>query len=283
MSQKQTEKVLAIRKGQPITVEEVNLTFYPITMNDYEEFIATKDAFLLRQGTLPVKYLPMRFLSAVWAMEADSIMESGTAIGLLDRILRYLYLCLRIEYKPEEVMSTVYCRTDKPTELAYIVVTQNENAVKITPQDFSTYVRPLIAEQNGLELPDESANLDFIRAAQKMAELKQKKANIKLKNDINDLISSVAYQSHIQEKDIANWTVREFEYRRKAIDRDKHFLISAIAETAGFVKFENGNPNPSWCFDKDEEICAGAVSINVLAAHNAVLGDPNAAIVGNKK
>ena len=66
------------------------------------------------------------------------------------------------------------------------------------------------------------------------------------------MLSSVAYLSHVREKEIYQWTIREFENRKQAIDRDKRYTIYAQAEMSGFVKFKKGNPFPSWCFDKKQ-------------------------------
>lgn len=66
---------------------------------------------------------------------------------------------------------------------------------------------------------------------------------------MDDMISSVAYLSHVRDVEILDWTVREFENRRRAIDRDKHYMLYASAELSGMVKFPDGNPAQSWLLD----------------------------------
>lgn len=229
-----------IKKGSPI--KRLGLTFYPIIMDDYEEFVSCKDALILRQSTLPAKYLAFDFVSAVFAYETE-LAESGKTIGLFERLMRLLYLSLRIGYDGKRVWKTFSVENRR---LARITIEQLGNKITITPREFSEIVRPLIAEQNGLELPDEEDNADIIAASEQKKSLTAPK-NVKVSND--DLIASVAYLSMVREKDVYEWTVREFEARRKAIDRDKRYTLYGQAEMGGMVTFKNGNPAPYWCYD----------------------------------
>ena len=122
----------------------------------------------------------------------------------------------------------------------------------MTAREFSNIIRPLIAEQNGLKLPDESENAELVKDAELLA-----KADNDISLDINtdDLIASVAYQSGIRERDINEWTVREFENRRKAIQRDKRYQMYGTAELSGMVSFKKGNPAPCWEFDIKADEC----------------------------
>ena len=72
---------------------------------------------------------------------------------------------------------------------------------------------------------------------------------------IQSNIASVAYQSGIRERDINEWTVREFENRRKAIQRDKRYQMYGTAELSGMVSFKKGNPAPCWEFDIKADEC----------------------------
>ena len=112
MSKKLTkkERKARIRKGLPI--EALGLQFYPITMTDYEEFLECKNALAIRLTSLSkinVEYLSMPFLGAMWAMELDSVMATGKAIGVLERVIRLLYLSLRLGYDREKAFRGLYC------------------------------------------------------------------------------------------------------------------------------------------------------------------------------
>lgn len=244
----------AIRRALPIT--ECGLTFYPITMDNYEIFIQCKDSMTMRLGSLPVKYLTKNYVNALFALDIDSAKTNGKSSGIFLKLLRLLYLSLRIEVTAETFKSNIfYTQNETGADLAYILVNQNENIVKITPETFSFKIIPLIAEQNGIDLPDQSENIDLVKSNEERKALSN--SQMKLKVDLNDLIASVAYNLKVSEREIDSWTVREFSQMEKAIARDKHFMIYGQAEAGGMVSFKNGNPYPSWCFDTVDNSLGG--------------------------
>lgn len=235
-----------IRRGEPITESE--LTFYPITMDYYDVFIQCKNALILRQASLPVRYLSMDYLSALFTLEIDELKSGKEPSQVFLKVMTLLHLSLRIGLNVEELYKNIEVSIEKDKiRLKHILIKQNEKIVKFTPLDFSTRFRQIIAEQNGLELPDEAANIDLVRDNEKLKELNNKGKSLNV--NLDDLIASVAYQSKVSEKEIMTWTVREFENRKKAIDRDKRFMLCGQAEMSGMVSFKNGNPAPSWQFD----------------------------------
>lgn len=242
----QRDRSSLVRKGEPIT--ESGLVFYPITMDYYDEFIRCKETIILRQASLPVRYLSMNFLSALFAMELDAVTSGKLSAGMFFRAMLILHLSLRIGFDVNELNKNISVKTERDKiVLDYIVVKQKDKIVKFTPLDFTTKFRPLIAEQNGLELPDESENLELVQSNQALKELNSKGKPLNV--NLDDLIASVAYQSRVSEKDIMSWTVREFENRKRAIDRDKRYMLCGQGEMSGMVSFKDGNPSPSWCFD----------------------------------
>ena len=245
------EKRNKIRRGEPL--EWNGLLFYPVTMSHYEEFLDVKNAWLARQSSFPVRYMAMPFLSAVWAMDVDFAKSDGKLIGLFERIIDI-------------------------RELDYIKVTQGGNTVQITPADFAAYIRSLVAEQNGLTLPDESYNPELVQAEQELAA----EQSALLKFDIDTMIASVAYLSHLDEREIDEWTVLKFERRRNAIERDKKYMLYAQAEMSGMVKFKHGNPYLSWCFDKAEGLSPVLRSTSDVNANVSAIGDINAAVAVGK-
>lgn len=245
MSLSNTDKASLIRRGLPITLH--GLTFYPIKMSDYEQYIECKNALVLRMNSLPVKYQSKDYLSAIYALDMDSILEKGSPTGLFGSLMRFLYLSLRIGFeKMGDELKIAEKEIDGCKVLDFLIVTQDGLQRTILPSVFSNEIRPLLAQMNGLELPDESDNIDLVRDIE---ELKSQKQSVKLKANTNDLIASVAYLSHKSEREIDAWTVREFEARVSAIDRDKRYMLYAQAEMGGMVSFKNGNPVPSWCYD----------------------------------
>lgn len=262
------EKRSKIRHGEPM--ECLGLTFYPIKVARYEEFNEVKNAWTVRLSTLPVKYSIMPFLSALWALDYDTYQQTGKVIGLFSRVIHLLYLSLRLEYNSEEAFKHIYCKNGEVRELSHIEVTQDGNTVTITPRDFAAYIRPLVAQQNGLELPDESYNPELVEAEQIMAEEAQKKSP--LKYDTDTLLSSVAYVSGISEAELDEWTVLLFERRLRAIERDKNYMLYKQAELSGMVKFPKGNPCASWCYDT-KSLSAAVIPLGDLQQKHSGLGD----------
>lgn len=249
--------IRAVRSSQPIKI--CGLTLYPITMRDYDEFLLCKDALAIQHSSLPAQYLAMDFMSALFALaleethnkEEQKAPSENTAA--FQRVLRLLFLALRI---PDDIANNiendiVYVRKNNALVIDHITIHQNGEEISLTPAIFSSRIRPLLAYQNGIQLPDERTNPDLIKEIQKYQKSDE---SVNLKVNADDLIASVAYQSYISEAEIAGWTVRQFEYRRRAIERDKRFMLCGQAEMSGFASFKNGNPSPSWCYDVETDL-----------------------------
>lgn len=262
------DRITLIRRGEPI--KELGLTFYPIQMCHYEKFLMCKDALSLRLSTLPVKYAIKDYLNAIFGLELDSLKGNGENLGLFTRAITLFMLSLRIECTPKEfVENNIFFKkiSDSDFEIEKLKVTQNDKTVEISSIDFSTNLRTLIAQQNGVELPEENLNSDLVKGKEELLELNSSKT--KLNTSIDSLISSVAYNSHVREIEIDEWTVREFENRRKAIERDKRYMLYGQAEMGGMVTFKKGNPYPSWCYDSIDE-SMGTMTTSALVEQNGV-------------
>lgn len=234
------ERALAIRRGLPLTVS--GITLYPIRMTHYDEFLSCKDVFLMRLSSLPASYASMDYLSALYKMEDDFSLITGEQMGIFNRALQMYAMALQIPLT--ELKERVCLRMQGNARFFDGL----EMAGGFIPAfQLSTRFREVIAEQNGILLPNESDNAEIVESYG----WKQKKAEeaSRLRVSLDDLIASVAFQSHLREADILDFTVLEFERRKNAVDRDKRYSIYTGAELSGFIKFKNGNPAPSWCFD----------------------------------
>lgn len=256
------DKMVAIRCGKPIT--EGGLTYYPIKMAQYEQFQMYKNALLLRQTTLPAKYAVKNYLNAIFSYEMAFIEKGEPVIGLFGSLILLWGMALRIDIDLKSYLESNKIKTrvvNNELEITHLAMTQDGKTVEISATTFSTVVRQLIAEQNGLRLPNESVNSELVEAQDELAELENN--SVTLDQNIESLIASVAYQSKCREQDINDWTVREFENRLKAIVRDKHFTLYKQAELSGFVTFKKGNPCPSWIYDTIDT-AMGTMSLSTL-------------------
>ena len=253
------ERRLHIRRGEPI--RECGLDWYPITMDHYEDFIQCRDALTLRLSSLPVRYVSMDYLSAVFALELTALKSNdspGTGGGLFFRLMRLVGLSLRIEITAKMLNDCIYYRVTgkdeisiESIEFAQTGADSETKTVKITPFQFSSQIRPLIAAQNQITLPDEADNSDLIADYDKKKKIESR--GVTLKTDLDDLVSAVAYMSHVSDAEIMEWNVRDFENRRRAIERELKYRLYAQAEMGGMVSFKHGNPYPSWCFDAADD------------------------------
>ena len=184
-----------------------------------------------------------------------------------------MLLCLSLRLGHEEqdklLLHGVYCDRSNPRSLRYIEVTQDGKTAQISPVDFTTTVRPLIAEQNGIELPDESQNPDILQTEQLM----QEEQASKIKFDLKTMIASVASASHVRQRDIDDWTVMEFETQKQALDRKINYMVFTQAEMSGMVKFPRGNPYPSWCFDRADTLTNALITVDEMQNKYKGVGD----------
>lgn len=220
--------------------EEWNgLTVYPVLMRDYPLFLAAKESItaLQQSWTFPWSTVPY--------------FEGLIGMGLLPRLCAMLRLALRL---PEGEALPIYPRVEGEKIVSLLAV-QGERRAEITKKNFGS-LREIIARQNGLELPDERANLEILEAQRNLSS-----GGVPLKADLEDLIVSVALKSHSSPDDILGWTVRRFQRMERAIDRSEGFHMANLTLAAG-GKFKGGNPFPSWKYDRED----GLVGVEPLSA-----------------
>lgn len=250
------------RRSPRDPTECCGLTFHPIKMADYDSFLFYKGILELRMSTLPIEFMVMDYASALFAMDLDSANKNGRAMGLLDSFLVLISLSLQTDYVRKDFFENniELERQGDSVRLASITFRQGEREVKLTTSQLSGPVRELLAKQNGLTLPDESQNADILKSNEERISLKNSNSP-HLNQNTDDLIASVAYLSNVSEEEILSWSVKEFESRRRAIDRERKYMLYGQAELSGMVKFKNGNPVPSLFFDVSDK-SEGTMSVS---------------------
>lgn len=252
----------AIRRGLPI--ECCGLTYYPITMAHYETYISCREALTLRIGSLPARFAAKDYLNAIFCFENEQVRNNEQIAGLFQRIIMLWLMALRIDISLDEFFQkNIFAkRIGSLIEIDHIDVQQGDKKVSVAALDFALYIRPLLAKQNGAELPDESDNIEIVESAEQLAEIRSRNQK-PLNFNLSDLIASVAYQSGVREREIDDWTVREFTLRQKAIDRGLRFKAYLQGELSGMVTYKGGNPCPSWYADVKDDSC-GTISASRL-------------------
>ena len=233
------------------TVNGINI--YPIYMRDYEQYVKSKQYWAQRQTFLPVKYLFKPFIVAMF----DYCVSSETAITkdapkeCFFGLLRMLILALRIDISVEDMFRKHVILRLENGKMTFdkIVFEQNGEAKSINASTFDV-IRKIVAEQNGIELPNESDNVEILRSYEEKKEYyRERRKTRTLKVSTEDLIETVAYLSNVRFDEIMTWSVKEFERRQNAIQRVEEFRAYANAELCGFTTFKKGNPCPSLFFD----------------------------------
>ena len=137
----------------------------------------------------------------------------------------------------------------------------------ITPAAYDS-IRSVIALQNGAEIQPLDANPQLILAERQI--LASKIPDVKF--DIANKIAWVAGRSGKDEEEIYRWPILKFERRAAVLHLELNYLIYGIAQNSGFVKFENGNPCPSPCFEREFDAIPAKMlsSIGNGAAEKAV-------------
>ena len=235
-------------------VEALGMIFHPIRMEHYSTFLPLREAIRTRQRALPVRYMFSDFITAVWELDRDRVQCGERPIGIFYSCILLTLLALQEEKTEKDFFAKriLYRFGENELKLSGFKFLQGEKETIVSPTEFSQVVRPLLAKQNGFTLPDECENLDIIEDGERRKALSNKSKPLKM--NPMDLVSSVAYCSKVREKEIyRDWTVKEFENRRRAIGREKNFMLFSAAELSGMTTFKNGNPYPSWCFDTDNE------------------------------
>ena len=238
-----------IWEDEPIEVNGIVL--YPILMRNYQEWLVCKGALTFRLSSLPALYMAMPYLSAIYATDC----EMGFQTGLMSRIFKLLSLSTHM---PETDFVPLVDK-ENPQNLTAIFCKNPERMFRIEAWQFDA-IRQAILDLNGEELPDESENIELVEAERDIAEANAQK----LDYDVQTMLASVACAYRIRVKDMADWSVREFDQARSAIDRSRQHLLCAISEVSEkTVTFKNGNPVPSWCFDRKKE---GSTALEPLSA-----------------
>lgn len=241
----ETQSIYAesLENDEPINIG--GFTLYPIKMHSYRQFEASKFALLVRQGSLPVKYAFLPYLSALFAMDHDAYIENQQAFGFIGALITMLSLAMR--YPVDALRKSVQFEVDQADEskLVSMIVRAGEMTLRLTPAVFDR-MREIIAAQNGLELPDEAENADLVEADMDIAA----KGSVNVEVNYRTLIASVARDQRCRVADLMDYTIREFNDLRDAIERDKNYMLYRMAELSGNVKFTKGNPVPSWCYDR---------------------------------
>ena len=244
----------AVLKNEPF--EAFGLRFYGFRVTDYEEWQNCKSVWLLRQSTLPVSYIMMPFVDALFSIDKESIVENGKPVGTMYALMQTLVTALRLPEGSVESRIISVVAHEGEFKGFFIAPQDVPQGIFLRKEDFPE-IRSIVAWQQGEEVPDESLNDDLLEEERIISEMNAGK----LDYDMNGLMASVALNMNLRIQNVLDMSILEFETMRKAIDRDKKNMVCSIAESSG-TTWKGGNPYPSWAFDKKKEGSAALTHIS---------------------
>ena len=250
---------ISVLRNEPI--EKHGLKLWGIKMGRYEEWARCKNVWLARQSTFPVFCISMPFLDAMFALDMDAIDKAGRPQGYLYTIMYVLGMALGLNENCVRDGDIYLTSDDEARKLTAICVRGYDNGkdFEVTSSMFAE-IREIVAWMQGEKIPDESLNDELLETEKDLSERNAPP----LKYDLMDLEASVALQYGIRTREVLDWPILEFEMARRAIDRSKKHMICGIGATNG-CKWENGNPYPSWCFDREFNGSSALVSQSQFA------------------
>lgn len=224
-----------------------NLTVYPITMRHYEEFNETKFCISLMQKRFPIELATMPYLRMIFHLSDENVNLLAMLSKLLSLSLHISEEQIRLQVDKGGKLSLLF--TDGAGENAEIIETVSELRFN--------KLRKIIAEQNSIQLPNEKANIEILESEEEIAKMNSLDLNVSLE----DLFFSVATYCGLSATAMLDMTILEFEKRVSAISRISKYEMFGQGEMSGFVSFKNGNPYPSWCFDRTEDGLHGTIPL----------------------
>jgi hypothetical protein len=223
-----------------------NLTVYPITMRHYEELHESILCLTLMQKKFGIELASMPYLRMLLYL-------SNEEVNLLAMLSKVLSLSLHI--KEEQIR--LKFDNGKASLLFLDGEAENANIIETVSELRFSKLRRIIAEQNSIKLPNEKANLEILESEEDLAAMNSLNLNV----DFADLFFSVATYCGLSTEAMLDMTIFEFEKRVSAVSRISKYEMFGQGEMSGFVSFKNGNPYPSWCFDKTEDGLHGTIPL----------------------
>lgn len=266
MSEIPNKYLRQIRRYAPVEFE--GLTYYPVLVDEYEEYLLAKSAIDFMQQSLPLSLVNVPLLQAYYALDSQSIRDEQIPTGLMARAVLFLALSLRLGkgLPAEKRVALFRPRVDENTGKlkALLFSPDGEEICEITPAKFQR-LRPILAAQNGLTIPEDDANPELVRTEEELSRQKAPELEISLEC----LVSSLAALSGAQEEEIYEWPIAKLQNRQRALHRALDYLICGIGEAQG-TKWKKGNPTPNPFFDRKKAGSAAKIALTDFMGGAAV-------------
>lgn len=252
-----------VDRYKPIEVE--GFTLYPYTVEHYEEYLVASQAVGYMQQKLPINLMSIPILSAFFKLDLEKAIVGEVPTGLYTSAIVSIVLALRLAKDGEDILEVckgfvpITSQSD-PTNLKALAFNDAEGQARtITPVQYAV-MRPIIAAQNGIDIPDDLDNPELVQAEQDLAEKKAPK----LKVQTNDLVLAAADMTGKDEEEIYGWAVLKLARKLAMHRRIMDYQICAISEGNG-ASWKSGNPVPHPFFERIKEGSDALISMDQFA------------------
>ena len=245
----------SIRRYEPVTVD--GLTLWPVLVKEYDDFLVARVALEVLHQSLPVRFLRMPLLSALYKMDYEAGQNGEPMPGLFSVALLGLALSLRLgegdDTKRRLERFQISVDRDDPATLKRLRFIDDDGEEKIIEPARYGELRRIIAAQNGVKLESDRADPDLVQAEKDLAELN----GVNLDASVEALVSGVAALAGVDETEIDEWPILKLQRRQESYQRVLNYLICGFGQVNG-TTWKGGNPHPSPFFDKADEGGFGA-------------------------
>lgn len=245
----------SIRRYEPVTVD--GLTLWPVLVKEYDDFLVARVALEVLHQSLPVRFLRMPLLSALYKMDYEAGQNGEPMPGLFSVALLGLALSLRLgegdDTKKRLERFQISVDRDDPATLKRLRFIDDDGEEKIIEPARYGELRRIIAAQNGVKLESDRADPDLVQAEKDLAELN----GVNLDASVEALVSGVAALAGVDETEIDEWPILKLQRRQESFQRVLNYLICGFGQVNG-TTWKGGNPHPSPFFDKADEGGFGA-------------------------
>jgi len=233
---------------KPVPYKELEI--YPVKMCDYIEFHKYVNCLLLDKNSIPdMNIISMTYLDYIFYLatpknsDEEANLDSGIYLYLL-----LMLLCMVLHIDKDDALNKklIVFDKDEKNDRAFIQI----KGKKYYGRDFDK-IKKIIAEQNGVELIDETIQKEIREAMEKAQEYKMRQNAYKVCS-LEEQMICVLISTSLKLEDIYDLTIRKFIKILRRVDHKLHYEIYLTAQMSGMVKFDS-NTIIHWMNDLTKE------------------------------
>ena len=229
----------------PIPYEkgQKQLLFYPVSVKNYYSFAIVSDVLLLEKNSElgltaeeKIKRISLTYLDFLLGM-------ATTENKIIDKLTLLLIICLRMEKENTEIDFGY----DKNGKTIFKIGNNIYNG-----GDFEE-IKNIIAEQNMLDIPDESIQKELRDKLEEAERFKLKMSGIKM-GTLEDLLICVMISAPFARiEDVYGLSIRKFKKILDRVDAKLNYQIYNTAAMSGMVEFKDKSILRHWMTNLDKK------------------------------